>query len=140
MPDNIIKFGFSEACNLVVRIFVCFNSCGRGAFHAAIEVHGREWSYECRTAWLGPMSFCSATHGRESDPLTHWPWPSLLPLSLWSISLARDGSSVFRSREQGWDFRSSANAIIFFNMPFDPANPSDVVVSYRRWAEQVPID
>ncbi len=64
---------------------------------------------------------------------------SKVPISA-SISLARDGLSVFRSREQGWDFRSSSNAIIFFNMPFDPANPSDVVVSYRRWADQIPIE
>ncbi len=64
---------------------------------------------------------------------------SKVPISA-SISLARDGASVFRSRDQGWDFRSSSNSIIFFNMPFDPANPSDVVVSYRRWADQIPID
>ena len=62
-----------------------------------------------------------------------------VPISA-SISVARDGLLVFRSRNQGWDFRSSSNSIIFFNMPFDPANPSDVVVSYRRWSEQIPID
>ncbi len=64
---------------------------------------------------------------------------SKVPISA-SISVARDGVLVFRSRNQGWDFRSSSNSIIFFNMPFDPANPSDVVVSYRRWAEQIPIE
>jgi hypothetical protein len=25
-------------------------------------------------------------------------------------------------------------------MPFDPANPSDIVVSYRRWADQIPVE
>ncbi|MCP4443903.1 MAG: hypothetical protein GY811_00975 [Myxococcales bacterium] len=62
-----------------------------------------------------------------------------IPISA-SISVARDGVTIFRSRNQGWDFRSSSNSIIFFNMPFDPANPSDVVVSYRRWAEQISIE
>lgn len=85
---------------------------------------------------LGPVldAMIDAIIG-DASPITL----SKVPISA-SISLARDGLSVFRSREQGWDFRSSSNAIIFFNMPFDPANPSDVVVSYRRWADQIPID
>lgn len=64
---------------------------------------------------------------------------SKVPISA-SIAVARDSLVIHRSREQGWDFRSSSNSIIFYNLPFDPANPSDIVVSYRRWAEQVPID
>jgi len=71
----------------------------------------------------------------DASPITL----SKVPISA-SISVARDGVLVFRSRNQGWDFRSSSNSVIFFNMPFDPANPSDVVVAYRRWAEQVPIE
>jgi hypothetical protein len=64
---------------------------------------------------------------------------SKVPISA-SIAVSRNNTTIFRSRDEGWDFRSSSNSIIFFNMPFDPANPSDVVVSYRRWADQVPID
>jgi hypothetical protein len=64
---------------------------------------------------------------------------SKYPISA-SISVARDNNVVARSRDQGWDYRGSSNSIIFFNMPFDPANPSDIVVSYRRWAEQVPVE
>lgn len=71
----------------------------------------------------------------DASPITL----SKVPISA-SISVARDGVLVFRSRSTGWDFRSSSNSVIFFNMPFDPANPSDVVVSYRRWADQVPIE
>ncbi len=63
---------------------------------------------------------------------------SKYPISL-SIAVARDNAVVPRSRDTGWDYRAAANSIIFFNMPFDPANPSDIVVSYRRWADQVPI-
>lgn len=85
---------------------------------------------------LGPVldAMIDAIIG-DASPITL----SKVPISA-SISLARDGVSVFRSRDQGWDFRSSSNSIIFFNMPFDPANPSDVVVSYRRWVDQIPID
>ena len=64
---------------------------------------------------------------------------SKFPISA-SISVARDGTKIGRSRDVGWDYRGSANSIVFFNMPFDPANPSDIVVSYRRWADQVPIE
>ncbi len=71
----------------------------------------------------------------DASPITL----SKVPISA-SISVARDGVLVFRSRNEGWDFRSSSNSIIFFNQPFDPANPSDIVVSYRRWDEQIPIE
>ena len=64
---------------------------------------------------------------------------SKVPISA-SISVTRDAQLIVRSRDTGWDFRGSSNSIIFFNMPFDPANPADIVVSYRRWAEQVPIE
>lgn len=85
---------------------------------------------------LGPVldSMIDSIIG-DASPITL----SKVPISA-SISVARDGTIVFRSRNTGWDFRSSSNSIIFFNMPFDPANPSDVVVSYRRWADQVEID
>lgn len=64
---------------------------------------------------------------------------STYPISA-SIAVTRDNVVVPRSRLTGWDYRGASNAIVFFNMPFDPDNPSDVVVSYRRWAEQVGIE
>jgi hypothetical protein len=62
-----------------------------------------------------------------------------VPLSA-SIAVTRDGRVVRRSRHTGWDYRSSANSVVFFNMPFDPAHPSDTIVSYRRWKDQVSIE
>lgn len=59
-----------------------------------------------------------------------------VPISA-SITVARDGVAVPRSRSMGWDYRASSNSIIFFNMPYDPANPSEIVVAYRRWQDQV---
>ncbi len=64
---------------------------------------------------------------------------SKIPISL-TVAVARDNIAVPRSRSLGFDYRASSNSIIFFNMPFDPDDPSDIVVSYRRWADQVPIE
>ncbi len=71
----------------------------------------------------------------DASPITL----SKYPISA-SIAVARDGAAVPRSRDTGWDYRANSNSIVFFNMPFDPANPSDIVISYRRWDEQVPIN
>jgi len=59
-----------------------------------------------------------------------------IPISA-SITVARDGVAVPRSRETGWDYRASSNSIVFFNMPYNPADPSEIVVAYRRWQDQV---
>jgi hypothetical protein len=57
-----------------------------------------------------------------------------------SITVSRDGVPVARSRESGFDYRGSSNAIVFYNQPFVPSMPSEIVVSYRRWREQVPVE
>lgn len=62
-----------------------------------------------------------------------------VPISA-TIAVARDNVAVPRSRSFGWDYRASSNSIVFNNMPFDPNSPSEVIVSYRRWEEQVPIE
>ena len=71
----------------------------------------------------------------EASPIVLSKWPISA-----SIAVARDAVVVPRSRNLGWDYRSAANSIIFYNMPFDPANPADIVVSYRRWENQVPVE
>jgi hypothetical protein len=64
---------------------------------------------------------------------------STFPISA-SIAVARDGVPLPRSRVSGFDFRGAANSIIFYNQPFTPTDPSEIVVSYRRWQEQGPIE
>ncbi len=71
----------------------------------------------------------------DASPITL----SKVPISA-SLSVTRDGVLVPRSRQHGWDYRGGSNSIVFYDMPFDPANPSDIVVSYRRWADQVPLE
>ena len=54
------------------------------------------------------------------------------PISV-SVAAAKDGLALERSRIDGFDYRSSANTIVFVNQEFDPLHPSEVIVSYERW-------
>ena len=54
------------------------------------------------------------------------------PISV-SVAAAKDGLALERSRLDGFDYRSSANTIVFVNQEFDPLHPSEVIVSYERW-------
>lgn len=69
-----------------------------------------------------------------SSPLTL----SKVPISA-SVSVSRDTVPLSRSRQDGFDYRGATNAITFYNQLFSPAHPSEIVVSYRRWAQQGPI-
>jgi hypothetical protein len=62
-----------------------------------------------------------------------------VPISA-TISVARDGVIIPRSRENGWDFAPAANSIVFHGLPFTAGVASEIVVSYQRWSEQVPIE
>jgi len=62
------------------------------------------------------------------------------PISL-SLSVSKDGLPLPRSRVSGFDYRSSANTIVFIGQTFDPNHPSEVLVSYYRWVtDVVPVD
>jgi hypothetical protein len=64
---------------------------------------------------------------------------SKFPISA-SISVSKDGVPLSRSRVDGFDYRGPTNSIIFFGQDFDPGAPSEIVVSYRRWQDQIVID
>jgi hypothetical protein len=104
-------------------------------YYELVNATGGQIGSICQTD-LGPTldSIIDSIIG-DASPITL----SKYPISA-SIAVARDGAAVSRSRNTGWDYRASSNSIVFFNMPFDPASPSDVVISYRRWDEQVPIE
>lgn len=62
------------------------------------------------------------------------------PISL-SLSVSKDGMALPRSRASGFDYRASANTIVFIGQTFDPNHPSEVLVSYYRWVtDVVPVD
>ncbi|MBU1238913.1 hypothetical protein KJ865_04315, partial [Myxococcota bacterium] len=63
-----------------------------------------------------------------------------VPISL-SIAGAKDGIALERSRSNGFDYRASANAIVFIGQTFDPNHPSEILISYWRWVtDVVPVD
>jgi hypothetical protein len=62
-----------------------------------------------------------------------------IPISA-SVSVSNKGLPLTRSKQSGFDYRGSTNAISFYNQFFSPAAPSEVIVSYRRWAEQGPLE
>lgn len=53
-----------------------------------------------------------------------------------SIAVTRNNVVVPRSHQTGWDYHGASNSIVFYDMP---PGPADIVVSYRRWEEQVVI-
>ena len=57
-----------------------------------------------------------------------------------TLEVTRDNVLIPRSRSEGWDYRASSNAIVVYNMPFNPAAPSEIVVSYRRWEQEVIVE
>jgi hypothetical protein len=61
-----------------------------------------------------------------------------VPISA-SVSVSKQTIPLDRSRLSGFDYRGATNSISFYNQMFSPAHPADIVVSYRRWAEQGPI-
>jgi hypothetical protein len=58
-----------------------------------------------------------------------------VPISA-SISVSKETVPLDRSRISGFDYRGATNSISFYNQMFSPVHPADIVVSYRRWAEQ----
>ncbi len=63
-----------------------------------------------------------------------------VPISL-SLAASKDGIALERSRDNGFDYRASANSIVFIGQQFDPQHPSEIVVSYHRWVtDVVPVD
>ena len=59
-----------------------------------------------------------------------------VPISV-SIACSKDGDALERSRRNGFDYRASANTLVFVGQDFDPLHPSEVVVSYERWVTAV---
>jgi hypothetical protein len=106
------------------------------------------WGYHGIVSWFGGVlgSICLSDLGPSMQAIVDEILGTASPIVLeWvpiaaTISVTRNGTVIPRSRDTGWDYNASANSIVFFNLPFDPDNPSEVIVSYRRWAEQVPID
>jgi hypothetical protein len=100
--------------------------------------------YELATESGGQIGdICSINLGSTLDVMLDAIVGDASPISLAyvpissSITVERDLVPIPRSREYGWDYRSSSNSIVFYGMPVDPAHPASVKIGYRRWQDQV---
>ena len=59
-----------------------------------------------------------------------------VPISV-SIACSKDGVALNRSRVEGFDYRASANTVVFVGQEFDPLHPSEVLLSYERWVTDI---
>ena len=50
-----------------------------------------------------------------------------------SLAVAMDGTEIKRSRTNGFDYRSSANSLVFINVKYKKG--SEVISSYKRWRQ-----
>jgi len=53
-----------------------------------------------------------------------------------SLAVAMDAVQVYRSRTNGFDFRTNGNSLVFINVKYKKG--SEVVASYKRWKRQKP--
>ncbi len=104
---------------------------GRGYSDLANETGGIIGSV-CQTD-LGPtMQVIIENIVANSSPLVL----EHVPISV-SIACSKDGEALERSRRDGFDYRASANTLVFVGQDFDPLHPSEIVVSYERWVTAV---
>jgi hypothetical protein len=58
-----------------------------------------------------------------------------------SIAVALENNPMDRSRQNGFDYHSTNNTVVFYGQAFEPNSINEVFVSYRRWVTGVaPVD
>jgi hypothetical protein len=142
VASYIADFNTNDAtAHLIAEPLPYSDVCSTGGAEHAVGY------YEIVNATAGQLgSICQIDLGATIDALIDDIVGGASPLTLStypisaSIAVTKDGVPIPRSRETGFDYRGSANSIIFYNQQFDPATPSEIVVSYRRWFDQIIID
>ena len=51
-----------------------------------------------------------------------------------SLAVALDAVQVYRSRTNGFDYRTNGNSLVFINVKYKKG--SEVIASYKRWKRQ----
>lgn len=97
-------------------------------YYEVVSATGGQVGSICQASLSATIQMIINSIAGAGSPLT---LPEV-PISA-SITVTRDGQPVARSRALGWDYMAGSNAIVFFNMPFDPDNPANIAVSYRSW-------
>ncbi len=161
IPNNSATLNANQqsAVAAIVTPFANYIKLQDSVFHAIVlppsvqrcnasDIGTVGWGYIELAAATGGQSasICQAdittTLTRILDDISGAASPVVLkkfPISL-SIAVAKDNVQLSRSRSMGFDYRFSSNSIVFFGVPFMPNVASEVVVSYRRYEQQRPID
>lgn len=140
MAPYIQQFSDNRAVAQVIGEPLPYGSAGCASEHAygyyeLVAATGGQIGDICQIDFTATVSaIIDAIVGQASPIVLEY-----FPIST-SIAVVRDSLIVPRRRETGWDYRGDANSIVFFNMPIDPTDPSEIVISYRRWDEQRPVD
>ncbi|MCA9664591.1 MAG: VWA domain-containing protein [Myxococcales bacterium] len=115
---------------------VCNNSCG------AEMPHGQRLVAQALSGQIGDV--CQKDLGNTLqviiDSIIGAASPVVLeyvPISA-SLAVALDGIQINRSRTNGFDYRGANNSIALINVQFEKG--SELIASYKRWAEQAIIE
>jgi hypothetical protein len=100
---------------------------GRGYVDIVNHLRGQIGSV-CQTD-LGPtIEVIIEDIGANASPVVL----SYVPISV-SLSCARNGVPLERSRLHGFDYKASSNTVFFIDQPYNPDQASEILVGFERW-------
>jgi hypothetical protein len=112
---------------------VCNNSCGADVAHGYRELAqalGGQIGDVCQKDLGNTLQVIIDSIVGAASPVKL----DYVPISA-SLAVAMDGVEVQRSRNNGFDYRSSSNSLAFINVKYKKG--SEVIASYKRWEGQV---
>jgi hypothetical protein len=112
---------------------VCNNSCGADIAHGYKELAqnlGGQIGDVCQKDLGNTLQVIIDSIVAGASPLKL----EYVPISS-SLAVAMDGTEIQRSRTNGFDYRSSANSLVFINVKYKKG--SEVIASYKRWRQGI---
>jgi len=110
---------------------VCNNSCSADVAHGYKELAqqlGGQIGDVCQKDLGNTLQVIIDSIVAGASPLKL----EYVPISS-SLAVAMDGAEIQRSRTNGFDYRSSANSLVFINVKYKKG--SEVIASYKRWQQ-----
>ncbi|MCA9670638.1 MAG: VWA domain-containing protein [Myxococcales bacterium] len=115
---------------------VCNNSCGAQVNHAMSRIAqslGGQVGDVCQKDLGNTLQvIIDSIIGAASPVVLEY-----VPISA-SLAVALDGIQINRSRTNGFDYRAANNSIALINVQFEKG--SELIASYKRWAEQAIVE
>ena len=112
---------------------VCNNSCNADVAHGYKELAqqlGGQIGDVCQKDLGNTLQVIIDSIVAGASPLKL----EYVPISS-SLAVAMDGAEIKRSRTNGFDYRSSANSLVFINVKYKKG--SEVIASYKRWRQGI---